>query len=39
MKQINTNLTSLSIGLDVGDRRSVAVVLSPDGHVLEERNR
>ena len=36
MKQINTNLTSLSIGLDVGDRRSVAVVLSPDGHVLEE---
>jgi transposase len=36
MKQISTNLITSTIGLDVGDKRSVAVVLSPDGDVLEE---
>ena len=36
MTQINTNLITQTIGLDVGDRRSVAIILSPDGEVLEE---
>ena len=36
MTQVSTNLISQTIGLDVGDRRSVAIVLSPAGEVLEE---
>ena len=36
MTQINTNLITQTIGLDTGDRRSVAIVLSPAGEVLEE---
>ena len=37
MKQnTSTNLISQTIGLDLGDKRSVAVVLAPSGEVLEE---
>lgn len=37
MKQnTTTNLVSQTIGLDLGDKRSVAVVLAPSGEVLEE---
>jgi len=37
MKQnTTTNLISQTIGLDLGDKRSVAVVLAPSGEVLEE---
>jgi len=36
MKQNTTNLSSQTIGLDLGDKRSVAFVLAPSGDVLEE---
>ena len=36
MTQTSTNLITQTIGLDTGDRRSVAIVLSPAGEVLEE---
>jgi len=36
MKQISTSHASLTIGLDVGDKRSVAIVLDAAGEVLEE---
>ena len=40
MKQRTKKLSGLTIGLDVGDRRSVAIVLDAEGEVIEElKNR
>jgi len=36
MKQSTKNPSGLTIGLDVGDRRSVAIVLDAQGEVIEE---
>jgi hypothetical protein len=36
MTQNTTNLSTQTIGLDLGDKRSVAIVLAPGGEILEE---